>query len=826
MVRHPFRACISGLLVALAGAVESQTADPPGLVIDPQPPPTVKEGETLSARVELESEPAEDLGSITVSFSVTGLPDGLSVTFRPSTLIFDSTNFNVAQTVTAEVGHDDDAVQAEGTFEYSVVSARGPRIDSAVPITILDDDMPAVSLSRPSVRLIEGGDPMTYEVSLAARPTEDVTVALSLEDASPRAISIDPTTLVFTPESWDRAQTVALQAPGGAGVAPLTDASVLHTASGAPEFGGVTASLSLSVSEPLPAVSELSVRSLADGFEVSWDPLSEAVAGYRVEFVPWTGTFGTPGSNPGASVGRDRASHRAGGLVPDSLYQVRVVAFEGSRASPLYGEPSSARLVVIGENAEVDPAFSGPADAASALVALGLGSSLLEAVAARVAGDREPVAHASSAALASWSRAFDGSVRSGRVLSVHERSPQERAESERERRTPRRGWGLPGGGPVERGDWSAWARADLPGLGGKVDAYSLDGSARILHLGIERSIEPPAAFDRFSEATSPGGEWLAGVGLGFASASVDIHPAGASLDHSARLVYPYLGYRDDRKLAYALIGGGLGTSTFRHPAFQSADSEQEQDQDSLLVFLGLGGSAVVGGRPDSAEFLARTSLLGALANTDAGRHLPTSTVSAYRARLGLDARHARSMGGGILSPSAGLGILYDGGDGPGGVALEADAGTRFDWRRFSFSARARTLLASSDDLDRTLNLSGAVRYSPGGRGRGFFLTVSPSYGSGPDRGSSLDRVLTPSGPGASVFRLEAEAGYAFSAAPAPGLVTVVAGLDSGPDETSRGVARAEIRYRCRSSLAVGLRHTFELGEPERTSVALHIRWSF
>ena len=827
MFHHPFRTCVSGLIIALCGVAESP-AQPtlPNIVIEPPPSPVVTEGETSSFGVKLGSDPG-GRGEATVSFSVTVTSSDLPVTFRPSTLTFDSNNWNTAQTVTVEVGHDDDAVPTEGRFMYSI-SARGERIDHTlpIPITILDDDRPALSLSRPRVRLVEGGNSKSYEVSLAARPTGDVAVEISLEGTQSRQISVDPEMLVFTPGTWDRARTVELQAPGGTGVAPLMDASVLHTASGALEFSGVTASLSLSVSTPLPAVSELFVRSLPDGFEVSWAPLSELVDGYRVEFLPGSGAFGTPGSNRGAFVGAARTSHRIGGLARSSVHQVRVVAFEGSELSPEYGAPSRARLVVIGDDPAIDSAVSDSADAATALVALGYGSSLIETVVARVSGDRESVAHASSAAFNSWSRAFDSFFRSsGPVLSVHESSPQERTENERAREAPRRGWWLPAGGPVERGDWLTWARADLPGLGGTVDAYSLDGSARILHLGIERSIEPPATFDRFAKAVNPDGEWLAGVGVGFASASVDIHPAGASLDHSARLVYPYLGYRDDRKLAYALVGAGLGTSSFRHPSLRPAAADG--DQDSLLVVAGLGGAVVLGGRPDRAEFLVRTSMLGVIANNDANSVLPTRTVTAYRARLGLDTRHARSMGGGILSPSTGLGILYDGGDGPGGVALEADANTRFDWRRFSFSARAKTLLMSSDDLDRSLGLSGAVRYSPGSLGRGSFLTISPSYGSGSAPGSAWDGVRLPSSdPNASVFGLTAEAGYAFSAAPGPGLVTVVAGVDSVPDETSHGVARTEIRYRSRSSLATGLRHTFELGDPDRASVALHVHWSF
>ena len=199
-------------------------------------------------------------------------------------------------------------------------------------------------------------------------------------------------------------------------------------------------------------------------------------------------------------------------------------------------------------------------------------------------------------------------------------------------------------------------------------------------------------------------------------------------------------------------------------------------------------------------------------------------------------RHARSLWGGILSPSGGLGLLYDAGEGPRGVALEADAGTRFDWRRFSLSIRARTLLQSSDDLERKLGLSGAVRYSPGGGGRGFFLTLSPSFGASPqDSGSPWDRVLSPSGPETPRLRLSAEAGYGFPAAPVPGLVTVVAGLRSDPHEAVAGVVRAGVRYRSRGSLSFGgdVSHTLESGvaapppRPRATPAAsFHLRWTF
>ena len=712
---------VSVLVLMLVGAVESPAQVPvlPSLVFepDPGPPPIVlTEGTTIRIGVKLDSWPQTvGTGSGTVSFEITGLRAGLTVTFSPPSLTFNENNWDNFQLVSVVVGHDADAVPADGWLEYTI-----------------------------------------HVPSLNIPPVSGTPISVRIDD------------------------------------------------------------------DDIPAVSGVSVRPLADGFEASWAPLDGLVLdglmdGYRVEYVPATEPFLDPGSNPGRDiVGPSMSSARVSGLVPYSVYKVRIMAFRDSAMDGFsYGIPALApRLVVVGEGVEADPAFPGSTDAASALVARGFGSSVLEAVAARLDGDREPVAHASASApaVAAWARFLAHRALSNPVLSVHERSPRERDEILEGHRA------RPPAGPVERGDSSWWLRADAPGLGAHHDGSALDGSARILHFGFERSIEPPGAADRLASAMGSDGEWVAGLGLGLASASVEADPAGVSLDNSTRLVYPYLGYRDNRKRIYATVGGGLGTSTIRHSSFQP----EAADQDYLLLFAGLGGSAVVAGRPDRLEFLVRASVLGTLGNTDSGPVLESGTVAAHRLRFGLDARHARSMWGGMLSPSGGIGILYDAGDGPGGAALELDTGARFDWRRLSLSGRARAIVTSSDDLDRVIGISGDVRYSPGSFGRGFFLAMTPAYGAAPESGSPRDRVL-------ASLRLWSEVGYAFPAAPVPGLVTVVAGMHSGRDDDA-DVVGIGIRYRVRDSLVLrmGINHapgSAALAAP-LPKASFHAHWSF
>lgn len=69
-------------------------------------------------------------------------------------------------------------------------------------------DAPSFVISEVSGTATEGGDPVTYEVSLGDIPCDTVTVTLT-PDAE---ISLDATELVFTAENWDTPQTVSVTA--------------------------------------------------------------------------------------------------------------------------------------------------------------------------------------------------------------------------------------------------------------------------------------------------------------------------------------------------------------------------------------------------------------------------------------------------------------------------------------------------------------------------------------------------------------------------------------------------------------------------------------
>ena len=98
-------------------------------------------------------------------------------------------------------------------------------------VSITDDDVPGVNLSRLTLNVVQGRS-ATYTVVLATRPTGDVTVTPASDNTDD--VTFEPATLTFMPAAWNSAQNVTVSAPAGS--AGQT-AMITHTVSG---YAGVT----------------------------------------------------------------------------------------------------------------------------------------------------------------------------------------------------------------------------------------------------------------------------------------------------------------------------------------------------------------------------------------------------------------------------------------------------------------------------------------------------------------------------------------------------------------------------------------------------------
>ncbi|MEG4517036.1 DUF4347 domain-containing protein, partial [Microcoleus sp. AT9_A5] len=179
--------------------------DAAGFSIAPTNITATEGGATGSYKVKLTSEPS---ASVNISFNT-----GNAISPIATPITFDSTNWNVDQTVTVSA-IDDNVAQGthSGTIAHTVTStdaSYNAKAMADVTASITDNDSPGVSIvqSAGSTNIGEGGATATYGVVLTTAPAANVTI--NFETGS-QISAIAP--LTFTPSNWNVAQNVTVSA--------------------------------------------------------------------------------------------------------------------------------------------------------------------------------------------------------------------------------------------------------------------------------------------------------------------------------------------------------------------------------------------------------------------------------------------------------------------------------------------------------------------------------------------------------------------------------------------------------------------------------------
>ena len=224
---------------ATATVVVTVTDDEtPGLVVDPDSL-TVSEDGTESFAVKLATEPLADV-DVTVSSGDPGAAAS-SGSFK-----FTRSNWNIAQPVTVRGVNDDDAGDESVTITLLASGGDYTNETATVEVTVNDNDTPALVVDPESLTVAEDGS-AAFTVRLATRPTQTVTVTASSDDA--QAASVPSQALTFTTGNWSTAQSVTVS---GVQDADATDdpVQITVTASGGDsDYQGVTATVSVTVSD-------------------------------------------------------------------------------------------------------------------------------------------------------------------------------------------------------------------------------------------------------------------------------------------------------------------------------------------------------------------------------------------------------------------------------------------------------------------------------------------------------------------------------------------------------------------------------------------------
>ena len=199
---------------------------------------TIPEGRANSYTLVLGSRPT---GDVTVGVT---LPTGTDLTLDKTSLTFTMDNWDVAQTVTVEGGHDVDGSADTATLTHSASGGDYASITVDLPVTVTDDDTAAIVLSETDLTVTEGYSAgSSYTVKLATQPSGEVTVTVSGQAGTD--LTLDKTTLTFTVDNWDVAQTATVE--GGHDVDAANDTATLtHSASGG-DYAGITVDLPVTV---------------------------------------------------------------------------------------------------------------------------------------------------------------------------------------------------------------------------------------------------------------------------------------------------------------------------------------------------------------------------------------------------------------------------------------------------------------------------------------------------------------------------------------------------------------------------------------------------
>jgi hypothetical protein len=175
------------------------------------------------------------------------------VTVSPSSVTFTTANWNIPQAITV-TGVDDlanDGTQAV-TISLGTTSSTDPNWNSiaisSVTVYNLDDEIiatPGVLVSAGSSNLVtEAGTTCSFEVVLKSQPTANVTIPVSVSDATEGTITAPfagaSGTLTFTNANWSTPQTITVQGADDAlvdGNQPFT-ITLGATASADPVYSG------------------------------------------------------------------------------------------------------------------------------------------------------------------------------------------------------------------------------------------------------------------------------------------------------------------------------------------------------------------------------------------------------------------------------------------------------------------------------------------------------------------------------------------------------------------------------------------------------------
>ena len=248
---------------------------------------------------------------------------------------------------------NDNVDEEDEVFMAMLVSnSEGYTSGGPVYITIKDDDTAAANLSETVFSVNETGK-KAYEISLASRPTADVTITARSGDPEKATVNrAATTTLTFTPENWKKRQKITIRAR----LVGEDTVSVTHVATSAdPKYDNVAiapVSVMIEALETPGVVTNLQVSAVRDNsVTVTWD--RPAVGEELRRYTVWLEPQGdAKGKVSGEFKRRDHSKRRSvvfGDLQPGVTYKIHMWVRNSKPGPEGKSEPVTSEAFTVPE---------------------------------------------------------------------------------------------------------------------------------------------------------------------------------------------------------------------------------------------------------------------------------------------------------------------------------------------------------------------------------------------------------------------------------------------------------------------------------------------
>ena len=599
---------------------------------------TVPEGSNAKYTVVLDTQPSADV-TISVSFASGSDED---ITVDKTSLTFTPDNWNAAQEITVLAAEDDDAINGAATIEHTASGGRysGVTVSSVTAIEA-DNDTAGVTVTPTALTVTEGSN-AKYTVVLDTQPSDDVMIAVSFASGSDEDITVDKTSLTFTPDNWSMAQEVTVTAAVDNDT--NDDAAVLnHKASGG-DYGEVTiAAVVVTVTDVIGGVdvsgwlarySRVGAGHLLSSLENRMERLDRTSSGAEVSVAGQRIVFGDSPARPGMELSGASAIWSASQSYTTS-------------------SPRGGRSVGL-------------------MKPFGMTSGLNAAA-------RRYTNMTLRDALSRSAFRYAREMSSGNSFGV-------------------------------------WGQGSFSRFSGSESGADMDGDVMSGTVGIDNSFSG----------------WLHGIAVSRSESEGAYRIAGEdSLSLSASLtgIYPYMRYNlTDRLRVWGTGGFGRGSLRLQGDSLASSSS----DLSMALGSIGVSGDIVSAGSQgfglswQTDAMLLRSSLASS-------RSLSSVEAMVHRLRLSLESSYTLKMGDrASLAPKLQLGVRRDGGDAEQGMGLDVAGGLGFANSAWGLRAQVdmHGMLVHEDSDFEQWGISGMILFdrSPS-LDIGASLRLFPSWGS-------------------------------------------------------------------------------------------------